>query len=61
MWNHTAGLEEPKPIPEHLHAHYGTTWNQNYRGWDSMVNQRRMMGNDRFPSGLIGPVRLSGH
>jgi len=56
LWNHTSGLEEPKPIPEHLHAHYGYTWNQEYNGWNSMINQRRSGG--LLPSGLLGPVRV---
>jgi len=56
LWNHTSGLKEPKPIPEHLHAHYGPTWDQEYNGWNSMINQRRLSG--LLPSGLLGPVRI---
>jgi len=58
LWNHTSGLKEPKPIPEHLHAHYGSTWRADYAGWDSTINQIKRMGGDLFPSGLLGPVRV---
>jgi hypothetical protein len=57
LWNHTSGLKEPKPIPEHLHAHYGSTWDQQYNGWNTMVNQRNRHP-ELMPSGLIGPVRI---
>lgn len=57
LWNHTAGLKEPKPIPEELHAQYGSTWDPQYNGWNSMVIQRKMLG-DLLPSGLLGPVRI---
>jgi len=57
LWNHTSGLKEPKPIPEHLHAHYGTTWDPQYNGWNSMMTQRRA-GGDLLPSGLLGPVQV---
>jgi len=58
LWNHAAGLELPKPIPEKLRSHYGTAWNQKYNGWNSLQNIKRKYGDDRMPSGLIGPVSL---
>ena len=58
LWNYVAGLKEPKPIPENLRAHYGTTWNQKYNGWNSSREHVDDKGNDRLPSGLLGPVQL---
>ncbi|MEA2068125.1 MAG: hypothetical protein U9P12_02885, partial [Verrucomicrobiota bacterium] len=57
LWNYAAGLKEPKPIPEDLQAHYGTTWNQKYNGWNSLQEIKKHR-DKRLPSGLIGPVRL---
>ncbi|MGZ0709039.1 glycosyl hydrolase [Coraliomargarita sp. W4R53] len=58
LWNHTAGLTAPKPIPANLHKHYSANWNKKYNGWNSTQNQKHVVNNDRLPSGLIGPVLL---
>jgi hypothetical protein len=58
LWNHTASLTQPKPIPAELQTQYGTTWNQQYNGWNSSRMQVKNKDNDRLPSGLLGPVRL---
>lgn len=58
LWNYAASLTEPTPIPEELHEHYGTTWKQNYNGWDSLQAVKKNNKNDRRPSGLLGPVTL---
>lgn len=59
LWNYAAGMTEPNPIPEELHAHYGTTWKQNYNGWNALQITKKNKKNDRLPSGLLGPVTLS--
>ncbi|AKJ64173.1 glycosyl hydrolase [Kiritimatiella glycovorans] len=58
LWNHVIGLEEPKPIPADLHAHYGQTRNLDYRGWARLQRERVRQSKVRLPSGLMGPVRL---
>ncbi len=58
LWNHVAGLEAPKPIPEELHAHYSAEWNTNFNGWATLQKKKRNFKNARLPSGLLGPVRL---
>ena len=55
MWNYCAGLKAPNPVPEELREHYGTTGLKDYRSWDVLQN-RKKRGDDRMPSGLIGPV-----
>ena len=57
MWNYCAGLKEPNPIPEELRDHYGATGKKDYRSWD-VLQGRKKRGDDRMPSGLIGPVRI---
>jgi len=58
LWNYAAGMQHPNPIPLELRAHYGTTWKQDYSGWNSLQGEKKHLKNDRLPSGLIGPVAL---
>ncbi len=61
LWNYAAALEEPRPIPKSLQGHYGANWNRKYNGWNSLQSLKQKHGDNRFPSGLMGPVRLMGY